>query len=107
MGAPSPELCNLGIRSGSSGVRTTRAGRSKCIITGWKHRKLPDGTWAFFIDHPFGADPSWAFEAPPATNKEPGGEERAIVRPCAHTTGEVTARRRFGDHLGTAGHLLA
>lgn len=31
------------------------------------HRKLPDGTWAFFIDHPFGADPSWAAEAPPRT----------------------------------------
>lgn len=31
------------------------------------HRKLPDGTWAFFIDHPFGADASWAIEAPPAT----------------------------------------
>ncbi len=31
------------------------------------HRKLPDGTWAFFIDHPFGADPSWAVEAPPET----------------------------------------
>ena len=24
------------------------------------HRRLSDGTWAFFIDHPFGADPSWA-----------------------------------------------
>jgi hypothetical protein len=21
------------------------------------HRRLPDGTWVFFIDHPFGADP--------------------------------------------------
>ena len=31
------------------------------------HRKLPDCTWVFFIDHPFGADPSWAVEAPPAT----------------------------------------
>jgi ketosteroid isomerase-like protein len=31
------------------------------------HRKLPDGTWAFFIDHPFGADASWAVAAPPAT----------------------------------------
>jgi ketosteroid isomerase-like protein len=29
------------------------------------HRKLPDGTWVFFIDHPFGADPAWAVEAPP------------------------------------------
>jgi ketosteroid isomerase-like protein len=29
------------------------------------HRKLPDGTWAFFIDHPFGADTSWAMDAPP------------------------------------------
>jgi ketosteroid isomerase-like protein len=31
------------------------------------HRRLPDGTWAFFIDHPFGADSSWAIEAPPHT----------------------------------------
>ncbi|MGY3619473.1 YybH family protein [Bradyrhizobium sp. USDA 10063] len=31
------------------------------------HRRLPDGTWAFFIDHPFGADPSWAVAAPPPT----------------------------------------
>jgi ketosteroid isomerase-like protein len=29
------------------------------------HRKLPDGTWVFFIDHPAGADPSWAVDAPP------------------------------------------
>ena len=31
------------------------------------HRRLADGTWAFFIDHPFGADPDWAVPAPPAT----------------------------------------
>jgi SnoaL-like domain len=31
------------------------------------HRRLPDGTWVFFMDHPFGADPSWAIEAPPHT----------------------------------------
>ena len=31
------------------------------------HRKLPDGSWVFFIDHPFGADPEWAVKAPPAT----------------------------------------
>ncbi|MCA6112377.1 YybH family protein [Bradyrhizobium cenepequi] len=31
------------------------------------HCRLPDGTWAFFIDHPFGADPSWAIPAPPPT----------------------------------------
>jgi ketosteroid isomerase-like protein len=29
------------------------------------HRRLPDGTWAFFIDHPFGADPDWAVVEPP------------------------------------------
>src|SRR3954447_10798064 len=28
------------------------------------HRKLPNGTWVFFIDHPFGADPDWAVKAP-------------------------------------------
>jgi ketosteroid isomerase-like protein len=31
------------------------------------HRRLPDGTWVFFIDHPFGADPSWAVDRPPHT----------------------------------------
>jgi ketosteroid isomerase-like protein len=31
------------------------------------HRRLPDGTWVFFIDHPSGADPDWAIKAPPAT----------------------------------------
>jgi ketosteroid isomerase-like protein len=31
------------------------------------HRKLPDGTWVFFIDHPSGADPDWAVKAPPPT----------------------------------------
>ncbi len=31
------------------------------------HRKLPDGKWAFFIDHPFGADSAWAVDAPPPT----------------------------------------
>lgn len=31
------------------------------------HRRLPDGTWAFFIDHPSGADPDWAVERPPDT----------------------------------------
>jgi len=31
------------------------------------HRRLPDGTWVFFIDHPSGADPSWAINAPPHT----------------------------------------
>ncbi len=32
------------------------------------HRKLADGTWVFFIDHPFGADAEWAVDAPPDTN---------------------------------------
>jgi ketosteroid isomerase-like protein len=31
------------------------------------HRRLPDGTWVFFIDHPFGADPHWAVVRPPNT----------------------------------------
>jgi ketosteroid isomerase-like protein len=31
------------------------------------HRRLPDGTWAFFIDHPSGADPAWAVTKPPYT----------------------------------------
>jgi ketosteroid isomerase-like protein len=31
------------------------------------HRKGEDGTWYFFIDHPFGADPSWAIPSLPAT----------------------------------------
>jgi ketosteroid isomerase-like protein len=64
---------------------TTRSGdfamtRSQWLISGkdaegspvevhhhGRHRKRPDGTSAFFIDHPFGADESWAIEAPPAT----------------------------------------
>jgi ketosteroid isomerase-like protein len=32
------------------------------------HRRLPDGTWVFFIDHPSGADASWAVKAPPPTD---------------------------------------
>ena len=31
------------------------------------HRRLPDGSWVFFIDHPSGADASWAVKAPPTT----------------------------------------
>lgn len=31
------------------------------------HRRLPDGSWVFFIDHPSGADPTWAVERPPQT----------------------------------------
>lgn len=31
------------------------------------HRRLPDGNWVFFMDHPFGADPGWAVERPPKT----------------------------------------
>jgi ketosteroid isomerase-like protein len=31
------------------------------------HRRLPDGTWVFFMDHPFGADPDWAVKAAPPT----------------------------------------
>ena len=31
------------------------------------HRKLADGTWVIFIDHPFGADPEWSVKSPPAT----------------------------------------
>ena len=32
------------------------------------HRRLPDGSWVFFMDHPFGADSSWAVERPPRTD---------------------------------------
>jgi uncharacterized protein (TIGR02246 family) len=31
------------------------------------HRRLPDGTWVIYLDHPSGADPGWAVEAPPHT----------------------------------------
>lgn len=31
------------------------------------HRRVPDGSWYFFIDHPFGADASWAVDRPPPT----------------------------------------
>jgi len=34
---------------------------------GWRAGIRPDGTWVFFMDHPFGADPSWAVEVPPYT----------------------------------------
>lgn len=30
-------------------------------------RRLPNGEWVFFIDHPWGADPSWAVTRPPHT----------------------------------------
>ena len=32
------------------------------------HRKGADGTWYFFMDHPFGADPHWAVARPPRTD---------------------------------------
>ena len=47
--------------------RTRTASRSRCTITAWRCTQAPDGTWYFFIDHPFGADPSWAVAAPPGT----------------------------------------
>ena len=31
------------------------------------HHRLPDCTWVFRADHPDGADPDWAVEAPPPT----------------------------------------
>lgn len=31
------------------------------------HRRLPDGSWVIYLDHPSGADPDWAVEAPPHT----------------------------------------
>jgi hypothetical protein len=30
-------------------------------------RRLSNGEWVFFIDHPWGADPSWAVDRPPQT----------------------------------------
>ncbi|MGH9319204.1 MAG: hypothetical protein ACRD3V_04860 [Vicinamibacteria bacterium] len=33
------------------------------------HRRLPDGSWVFFLDHPSGADPTWAVERPPHTEQ--------------------------------------
>jgi hypothetical protein len=30
-------------------------------------RRLPNGEWVFFIDHPWGADTSWAIDQPPHT----------------------------------------
>jgi ketosteroid isomerase-like protein len=30
-------------------------------------RRLPNGEWVFFIDHPWGADSSWAVDRPPHT----------------------------------------
>ena len=31
------------------------------------HRRLADGSWVFFMDHPSGADPEWAVPRPPRT----------------------------------------
>lgn len=31
-------------------------------------RRLPNGEWVFFIDHPWGADTSWAVDRPPHTD---------------------------------------
>jgi ketosteroid isomerase-like protein len=31
-------------------------------------RRLDNGEWVFFIDHPWGADPSWAVDQPPRTD---------------------------------------
>ncbi len=31
-------------------------------------RRLPNGEWVFFIDHPWGADSSWAVYRPPRTD---------------------------------------
>jgi hypothetical protein len=28
-------------------------------------RRLPNGEWVFFIDHPWGADSCWAVDRPP------------------------------------------
>jgi len=44
MGAPSPELCNL-----------------------WLARAFNAQDVDAAVDHPFGADPSWAVAAPPET----------------------------------------
>jgi hypothetical protein len=32
------------------------------------HRRGEDGSWTFFIDHPFGADAVWAVNRPPPTD---------------------------------------
>ncbi|WP_119268679.1 YybH family protein [Taklimakanibacter deserti] len=32
------------------------------------HRKGADGSWYFFMDHPFGADADWAVARPPRTD---------------------------------------
>jgi ketosteroid isomerase-like protein len=31
------------------------------------HRRIADGSWVFFLDHPSGADPGWAVPKPPLT----------------------------------------
>lgn len=31
-------------------------------------RRLPNGEWVFFIDHPWGADASWTIDQPPHTD---------------------------------------
>jgi len=78
MGAPSPELWNLwlarafnaqDVEAAAAMKRTDQDGKpTEVHHHGMEvHRRLPDGTWMFFMDRPSGADPSWAVEAPPHT----------------------------------------
>ena len=85
---PDASIVRVGDVHGETRIsRTTVAGdfamtRSQWLITGVDkngkeievyhhgmevHRGLPDGTWVFFMDHPFGADPDWAVNRPPKT----------------------------------------
>jgi ketosteroid isomerase-like protein len=41
------------------------------------HRRLSDGSWVFFMDHPFGADPDWAVNRPPKTSEQGRSESRS------------------------------
>jgi hypothetical protein len=53
------------------------------------HRKLPDGTWVFFIDHPFGADPCRRGSAPHrvAPGSEGGFAKDARAQHCQKLRG--------------------
>ena len=55
------------VARGADGIRKTMAAYIDMKHGMEVHRKLPDGTWVFFIDHPSGADPEWAVKAPPPT----------------------------------------
>ena len=77
MGAPSPELVDLWLARAFNARDVEAAAAmyhpdASVVRLEQVHgmevmRRLPNGEWVFFIDHPWGADPSWAVARPPRT----------------------------------------